>query len=157
MSLPALSPLSLQCMLRCRPSQLPCANETVCTAPCGRAQLPHAWQLAVESACACCLACLVLTSQPAPALRRDLTAAGNCALTGMIVITSGCATLEPWAAALGGVVGGLIVLPSSLFVSHVLKIDDPVDAFVVRRFPIAGPSPCCLLLLTGLHDLPLLS
>ncbi|CAK0739452.1 hypothetical protein CVIRNUC_001167 [Coccomyxa viridis] len=62
----------------------------------------------------------------------DLTAAGNCALTGMIVITSGCATLEPWAAALGGVVGGLIVLPSSLFVSHVLKIDDPVDAFVVH-------------------------
>ena len=28
--------------------------------------------------------------------------------------------------------GGLIVLPSSLFVSHVLKIDDPVDAFAVR-------------------------
>ena len=92
-----------------------------------------------------------------PALRRDLTAAGNCALTGMIVITSGCATLEPWAAALGGVVGGLIVLPSSLFVSHVLKIDDPVDAFVVRRFPIAGASQCCLLLLIGLHDVPLLS
>lgn len=50
----------------------------------------------------------------------------------MIVITSGCATFEPWASALGGVVGGLIVLPSSLFVSHVLKIDDPVDAFAVR-------------------------
>ena len=73
----------------------------------------------------------------------------------MIVITSGCATLEPWAAALGGVVGGLIVLPSSLFVSHVLKIDDPVDAFVVRRSPIAGVSACCLLLLTDY--LPLLS
>ncbi len=63
---------------------------------------------------------------------RDLYAAGNCALTGMIVITSGCATYEPWASALGGVVGGLIILPSSLFVSHVLKIDDPVDAFAVR-------------------------
>jgi len=50
----------------------------------------------------------------------------------MIVITSGCATFEPWAAALGGVVGGLIILPGSLFVSHVLKIDDPVDAFAVR-------------------------
>ena len=64
-------------------------------------------------------------------LCRDLYAAGNCALTGMIVITSGCATYEPWASALGGVVGGLIILPSSLFVSHVLKIDDPVDAFAV--------------------------
>ena len=48
------------------------------------------------------------------------------------MITSGCATYEPWASALGGVVGGLIILPSSLFVSHVLKIDDPVDAFAVR-------------------------
>ncbi len=64
---------------------------------------------------------------------RDLYAAGNCALTGMIVITSGCATYEPWASALGGIVGGLIILPSSLFVSHVLKIDDPVDAFAVRH------------------------
>ena len=47
---------------------------------------------------------------------------------GMIVITSGCGTFAPWAAALGGVVGGLIVLPGSLFVAHVLKVDDPVDA-----------------------------
>lgn len=69
---------------------------------------------------------------------RDLYAAGNCALTGMIVITSGCAVYEPWASALGGVVGGLILLPSSLFVSHVLKIDDPVDAFAVR----AAAHPC---------------
>lgn len=68
-------------------------------------------------------------------LSRDLYAAGNCALTGMIVITSGCATYEPWASALGGIVGGLIILPSSLFVSHVLKIDDPVDAFAVRHRP----------------------
>lgn len=48
------------------------------------------------------------------------------------MITSGCATFEPWASALGGIVGGLIVLPSSLFVLHVLKVDDPVDAVTVR-------------------------
>ena len=47
---------------------------------------------------------------------------------GMIVITSGCATLTPWAAALGGIVGGLIYMPSAYFVLHILKIDDPVDA-----------------------------
>ena len=47
------------------------------------------------------------------------------------VITSGCATFEPWASALGGIVGGLIVLPGSLFVLHVLKVDDPVDAVTV--------------------------
>ena len=62
-------PLSLQCMLRRRPAQLPCSNETVCAAPCDPAELPHAWQRAcmpqaVESACACCLARLMLTSQP---------------------------------------------------------------------------------------------
>lgn len=62
----------------------------------------------------------------------DLCMSANGALTGMVVITSGCATFEPWAAALGGIVGGLIVLPSSLFVLHVLKVDDPVDAVTVH-------------------------
>ena len=52
------------------------------------------------------------------------------------VITSGCATFEPWASALGGIVGGLIVLPSSLFVLHVLKVDDPVDAVTVSPLPL---------------------
>ena len=87
-----------------------------------------------------CLDALCAHSSAWHVLRRDLNAAGNCALTGMIVITSGCATLEPWASALGGVVGGLIILPASLFVSHVLKIDDPVDAFAVWCLPIAEVS-----------------
>ena len=63
----------------------------------------------------------------------------------MQVITSGCATFEPWASALGGIVGGLIVLPSSLFILHVLKVDDPVDAVTV--------SPSSLLI----ASLPVLS
>ena len=42
---------------------------------------------------------------------------------------------EPWASALGGIVGGLICYPSSLFFSHICKIDDPVDAVTV--------SPVC--------------
>ena len=33
---------------------------------------------------------------------------------------------------MGGIIGGFLVLPGSLFVSHVMKVDDPVDAFVVR-------------------------
>ena len=55
----------------------------------------------------------------------------SCLVYFVQVITSGCATFEPWASALGGIVGGLIVLPSSLFVLHVLKVDDPVDAITV--------------------------
>ena len=31
--------------------------------------------------------------------------------------------------------GGLIVLPGSLFVLHVLKVDDPVDAVTVSSQP----------------------
>ncbi|KAK9917402.1 hypothetical protein WJX75_003971 [Coccomyxa subellipsoidea] len=62
----------------------------------------------------------------------DLFSAGNGSLLGTIVITSGCATFAPWAAAVGGIIGGLIYLPSSLFCLHVLKIDDPVDAFTVH-------------------------
>ena len=62
----------------------------------------------------------------------DLHQAGNGALCGMIVITSGCGTYEPWAAAVGGIVGGLAYLPSSLFVLHILKVDDVVDASTVH-------------------------
>ena len=40
-------------------------------------------------------------------------------------------TFQPWAAALGGIAGGLIYYPSSLFFLHVLKIDDVVDAGTV--------------------------
>ena len=49
----------------------------------------------------------------------------------MVVITSGCATYEPWAAAIGGIIGGLVVVPGGWFMLHVCKVDDPVDAFTV--------------------------
>lgn len=93
----------------------------------------------------CTLNCIPLTLKPCC---RDLVSAGNGALTGTIVITSGCATLEPWAAAIGGIVGGVLFLPSSLFCLHVLKIDDPVDAFTVRELPpplhlILPFTACC--------------
>jgi len=62
------------------------------------------------------------------------------------VITSGCATYEPWASALGGIVGGLLVLPGSLFVLHVLKVDDPVDAVTVCYIGIKTHAHhvCCM-------------
>ncbi|KAK9803465.1 hypothetical protein WJX73_004901 [Symbiochloris irregularis] len=62
----------------------------------------------------------------------DLHQAGNGALCGMIVITSGCGTFEPWAAAVGGIVGGMVYLPSSLFFLHIVKLDDVVDATTVH-------------------------
>jgi Amt family ammonium transporter len=68
------------------------------------------------------------------ARQSNLLRRRNGALTGVVVITSGCATFQPYMSALGGVVGGLAVLPSSLFVAHVLKVDDPVDAITVSLF-----------------------
>nr|AEJ07736.1 ammonium transporter 1.2 [Asterochloris sp. Armaleo 7/29/2003] len=62
----------------------------------------------------------------------DLGPCCNGALTGMVVITSGCATYEPWAAAIGGIIGGLVVVPGGWFMLHVCKVDDPVDAFTVH-------------------------
>ncbi|KAK9810023.1 hypothetical protein WJX72_003542 [[Myrmecia] bisecta] len=62
----------------------------------------------------------------------DLTAAGNGALGGMIVITSGCATLRPWSAALGGIIGGALLLPGQILTLNVMKVDDPVDAFTLH-------------------------
>ena len=44
----------------------------------------------------------------------------------------GCFFYQPWAAAVGGILGGLIYYPCSLFVLHVLRVDDPTDSFVIH-------------------------
>uniref|UniRef100_A0A6U5E2K1 Ammonium transporter AmtB-like domain-containing protein n=1 Tax=Corethron hystrix TaxID=216773 RepID=A0A6U5E2K1_9STRA len=61
----------------------------------------------------------------------DLTHALNGALTGLVSITAGCSVFEPWAAAVVGMVAGVIYL----LVSHLLiklRIDDAVDAIPVH-------------------------
>jgi Amt family ammonium transporter len=51
----------------------------------------------------------------------------NGALSGLVAITAGCATLAPWAAFVTGVVGGWVyIFVSNLLVK--LRIDDAVDA-----------------------------
>lgn len=82
--------------------------------------------------CTALLVTLLYTKLTTGKAMWDLIMSTNGALTGMVVITSGCATFPPWAAAIGGIIGGLAVLPGSMFVSHVLKVDDPVDAFTVH-------------------------
>ncbi|CAB9503540.1 Ammonium transporter 1 member [Seminavis robusta] len=63
----------------------------------------------------------------------DLMAAMNGSLTGLVSITAGCATLEPWAALVTGLVAGsLYPLGSHLLVR--CKIDDAVDAIPVHGF-----------------------
>ena len=67
----------------------------------------------------------------------DLTMAMNGALGGLVAITSGTATVAPWAAILVGVVGGWAYIAMSKLLCR-LKIDDAVDAVPVRI-----SSRCC--------------
>jgi len=61
----------------------------------------------------------------------DLSVALNGALSGLVSITAGCTVIEPWAAIIAGVVGGLLlVIVSRLLVR--LRIDDAVDAIPVH-------------------------
>lgn len=63
----------------------------------------------------------------------DVGCAMNGCLSGLVAITAGCSTLEPWAAIVAGTVAGPIyVFSSKLLV--MLKIDDAVDAVPVHFF-----------------------
>lgn len=63
----------------------------------------------------------------------DTTAAMNGCLTGLVAITAGCATVEPWAAFVIGLVAGWVYLAASALMIK-LKIDDAVDAIPVHMF-----------------------
>lgn len=63
----------------------------------------------------------------------DTTAAMNGCLTGLVAITAGCATVEPWAGFVIGIVAGWVYLGASALILR-LKIDDAVDAIPVHMF-----------------------
>jgi len=64
--------------------------------------------------------------------KADLTMALNGALAGLVAITAEPLTPAPVAATLIGLVGGLIVVPSIVFVDRAFKLDDPVGAISVH-------------------------
>jgi Amt family ammonium transporter len=61
----------------------------------------------------------------------DLSGALNGTLAGLVAITAPCAFVEPWAAVLIGLVGGVLVIIAADLVEKA-KIDDPVTAFAVH-------------------------
>jgi|Transcript_8762 Amt family ammonium transporter len=61
----------------------------------------------------------------------DLTMAMNGALGGLVAITAGCSVVQPWAAVVIGLVGGLVYYGFSKFLIK-MKIDDAVDAVPVH-------------------------
>ena len=64
--------------------------------------------------------------------KADLTMALNGALAGLVAITAEPLTPTPVAATLIGMVGGLIVVPSIIYMDRLFKIDDPVGAISVH-------------------------
>jgi len=56
----------------------------------------------------------------------------NGMLGGLVIITAPCAFVDPWVAAILGLVAGVIVIESVFFVERKLKLDDPVGAISVH-------------------------
>jgi Amt family ammonium transporter len=56
----------------------------------------------------------------------------NGMLAGLVAITAPCAFVDPWAAAVIGIIAGVLVIEAVFFVERKLKIDDPVGAVAVH-------------------------
>jgi len=63
--------------------------------------------------------------------KPDLSMAMNGALAGLVAITAGCAFVQPWAAIVIGLVGGVLVV-LGVVVLDKLHVDDPVGAVPVH-------------------------
>lgn len=64
--------------------------------------------------------------------KPDLSMALNGALAGLVGITAPCASVSTGSAAIIGLVAGILVFYSCLFIERKLKIDDPVGAISVH-------------------------
>ncbi|MCB0687406.1 MAG: ammonium transporter [Saprospiraceae bacterium] len=64
--------------------------------------------------------------------KPDLSMSLNGALAGLVSITAPCASVSTVSAAIIGLIGGIIVVYSALFIERKLKIDDPVGAVSVH-------------------------
>ena len=72
----------------------------------------------------------MLTLQ-AKGLKPDVTMLCNGMLAGLVAITAPCAFIDPWAAALIGLVAGFLVVQSVFFFES-MGVDDPVGAISVH-------------------------
>ncbi|KAL4433285.1 hypothetical protein ABPG77_003333 [Micractinium sp. CCAP 211/92] len=64
----------------------------------------------------------------------DLMVTANGVLAGLVAITAPCATVEPWAAIIIGIIAAWFYLGGSYLVTNILKIDDPVEAIAVHMW-----------------------
>jgi len=90
--------------------------------------------VAVNTTLSPCVAGLVVFALRATLVApKKLDVGGFCngILAGLVAITAGCASVEPWEAILIGFFGGFVYQGSSMLVKF-LKVDDVVDAFSVH-------------------------
>ncbi len=64
--------------------------------------------------------------------KPDVSMTFNAALAGLVGITAGCDAVNPFGAAIIGLVCGILVVLSVAFFDNVVKIDDPVGAISVH-------------------------
>jgi Amt family ammonium transporter len=64
--------------------------------------------------------------------KPDVSMTLNGSLAGLVAITAGCDAVEPWAAAIIGIIAGFAVVFGIEFIDKVLKVDDPVGAIGVH-------------------------
>jgi Amt family ammonium transporter len=64
--------------------------------------------------------------------KPDGSMALNGALAGLVAITAGCASVSPLGSILIGLIAGIVVVFSVIFIDRTLKIDDPVGAVSVH-------------------------
>src|SRR6476661_8109138 len=69
---------------------------------------------------------MLRTGKPDPGMMA------NGMLAGLVAITAPCAFVQPWAAAVIGIISGVIVIEAVFFVERKLKLDDPVGAIAVH-------------------------
>lgn len=66
-------------------------------------------------------------------IRLDFQALTNGILAGLVSITAGCGSVDPWAAVVIGIIGSLVYSLSCNLMEK-LKIDDPLEAAQVHGF-----------------------
>ncbi len=64
--------------------------------------------------------------------KPDISMTLNGTLAGLVAITAGCSALDPWAAAIVGLIAGVVVVVAIEFIDKVLHVDDPVGAVGVH-------------------------
>ena len=77
--------------------------------------------------------------------KPDVSLTFNASLAGLVAITAGCDVMDPFGAAVTGIIAGIAVILSVEFFDKVAKIDDPVGAVSVH-----GACGCLGTLCVGL-------